>query len=81
MKTMNPIYYKDPHCVLVINNRGSLRILHTPFRVRPVCDFEMYKTTSIVWVEEVLESGLYILVYRVNNRLYPYWYFNIIIGF
>lgn len=75
----NKKYWYDHTSILVVNSKGVLRVLQTPFRVRSIQAVGRISAKSWVKVEEVLSAGQDQLVYRIEGTLYSYRYFEIII--
>jgi len=66
----------DPRCILVVNDKGQLRQLFVVFCVRCQTALENIPVGSLVYVEGVHFHRKYILLYWINQRLYPYYHFS-----
>ena len=71
----------DKNCILIINSRGVIRQLHTPFKVKCVEDVGRYKTGSIVYVEEVDAGDKDELIYHIGEGAYYHRNFRITANF
>ncbi|HWK05703.1 MAG TPA: hypothetical protein VNS58_18815 [Puia sp.] len=67
--------YYNSHILLVINSKGIIRQLHTPFRVT-----ERF-TNSLVYVDEILTNEKDELLFVVNNRPLLHSNFRVVINF
>ena len=67
--------YYQSHTLLVINQQGAIRQLHTPFRVLEVA------TNILVYVDEILTTDKDELIFMINNQPHPYHRFRINILF
>jgi hypothetical protein len=74
------VFYHDHNSILVVNPRGHIRRLFTPFRV--------YQSSAIaeppkrwVYVDEVQIDQTDKLLYMIGGTLYPYNLFEIKINF
>ena len=82
MKTpQRSIVYYDSHSVLVINQKGKIRRIYTPFRVRCLEIVDELNPGSMLFVDEVLEDLEKLLLYKINGNVYPYGLFSIEIKF
>ena len=68
-------FYVGNNRLLVVNPKGAMRVLYTPFRV--------YDPTSKRWeyVQEVTRWGDDGLMYLIKGKLYPHSGFEIRIKF
>lgn len=74
--------YPSYGCLYLINLKGELKALYTPFRVLCIKDTETIKKGTTVYVEAVCPyPPLYVLAYLVNGKVFPYNYFLIQINF
>jgi hypothetical protein len=73
--------YYTPHQLLLINPKGRIRILHTPFRVLCIEAIGKIPLHTWVYVEEVHSNDKDELLYRVFDRLLPYKHFSLPILF
>lgn len=67
--------YYNSHVLLVINSKGVIRQLHTPFRV-----MEQF-TNSLVYVDEILTNEKDELLFVVNDHPLLHSNFRVIIHF
>lgn len=77
MSTPDIIKYQDPKSVLVVNDKGKIRQVFTPFKVQCMEAIEHIPLSSIVYVEAVFMHKQYVLLYFINQRLFPYHHFRI----
>lgn len=75
MSTHEVIKFQDPKSILVVNERGTMKQLFTPFRVKCIEPYENIPLDSYVYVEQVFLHRKYLLLYWINQRLIPYHYF------
>jgi hypothetical protein len=70
----NYVQYCNNNCVLVINYRGRLKPLYTPFKV-----YQRNEDGKERWfiVDEVATSKSGLLVYIINQRAYYHHHFTI----
>ena len=74
------IIYCDERSVMVVNPKGKLRQLYTPFRVVSIIPDGASKNT-VYMVDEVKTTANDKLVYIINGRPYYHHNFAIIIGY
>jgi hypothetical protein len=74
-------YYVNPHTLLVVNPKGQIRILYTPFRVKCITPLPGIRTNSWVYVEKVGSTPKDELLYTINNESYPHKFFRLVINF
>lgn len=75
----NILQYCSNNCLLVINSRGKIRELYTPFLVTAINSIGQRKRTYIV--DEVMNSSQGELAYKINGAMYHYAQFTISINF
>lgn len=76
------VYYHDPGCILVINPRGEIRKLYTPFRVLCVESVNKWiKEGTWFFVDEVKTAANDKLIFVIAGTELPYHYFRIQINF
>ncbi len=76
------VYYHDPWSILVINPKGQIRKLYTPFRVQCVETISnVLKKSAWVFVEEVTSTGKDELIFIVGGQQFPHRLFRIQIHF
>ena len=74
------IFYYDSSCILLVNSRGKIRKLFTPFRVYWTHPAGKVKEKWL-FVDEVHIDKTDRLLYLINGKLYPYFNFQIRISF
>ena len=76
------VYYHDPSSVLVVNPKGQMRKLYTPFRVLCVKTVNHFLATGTwAYVDEVKTNRKDELIFVVGGRPYPHQHFHIRINF
>lgn len=73
--------YPNYGCLYLVNQKGTLRILYTPFRVLCIKDSGVLKKDTWVYVEAVMFHAVFGIAYLVNGKEYPYNHFIIQINF
>ena len=73
--------FVNNNTLIVINSKGKMRQLYTPFKVQVLQDTEHFKQNSWVFVEEIRQHPQHILLYRVINHWWPYFIFKIDVKF
>ncbi len=73
----NVIMRHDGKSVLVVTEKGALRTLFVPFKVRCIHPVENIPENSYVFVELVIMDNRYRLLYWINQRMIPYDRFSI----
>lgn len=68
-------------CLLVINTKGRIKVLYTPFRVLAIITAEGLSENTHVYVEAVFHHKQHRICYHINGKVYPYNYFQINISF
>lgn len=68
----------DSQSLLLINNKGRLKRLYTPFRVQAVQPAGIIKSHSIVYVTSIIQDKQDKLLYRILNSWIPYHQFQLI---
>jgi hypothetical protein len=81
MHKIMQLQYYNSNSILLVNALGLLRILYTPFRAITIEDLETIPNHTTVYVTDVFHTRQDILQYQVNDRLYCYKSFQIIINF
>jgi len=77
MSSREVIMYQDPKSILVINEKGQMKQLFIPFRVKCIEAVQNIPVGSFVFVESVFLHRKYLLLYWINQTLIPYNYFTI----
>jgi hypothetical protein len=78
------LFYYDSKSILVINPKGQVRRLFTPFRVYGLSEIANPEEDAIggwVYVDEVHMDKIHRLLFLINGKLYPYHLFQIRINF
>ena len=75
------INYINHNSILIINPKGKIRQLFTPFKVQLINDTSILKKNSWVVVDLVKASPSYKLMFRIGSKWYPYHLFRITIKF
>ena len=75
------IQFVDPFTVLVVNSKGFMRQVYTPFRVQCIQTVGAIPNNAWVYVDGVWQDKKNRLLYMVGNKLYPYWHFRLQILF
>ena len=75
------VQYHDSFSLLVINPKGKIRRVYTPFKVTCINLVDKLSKNSLLFVDEVFEDQYDFLLYKINGNLYPFIYFSIQINF
>jgi hypothetical protein len=81
MSASDLIQYQDWNRVLVVKGSGDIVQLFVPFRVVCIHPLNRIPINTRVYVNGVFLHPKFRLVYWINQRLYPYHYFQIQIMF
>lgn len=73
--------YYNSNALLVVNTKGLIRILYTPFRVLCINDIYRIPQNTWVYVEEVCSNQKDELQYVIYGTVYSYRHFSIPIKF
>jgi hypothetical protein len=73
--------FVNNNTLIVINQKGKMRQLFTPFHVQVLQDTAHFKENSWVVVEEIRQHPQHILLYRVINHWWPYFIFKLDVRF
>ena len=73
--------FVNNNTLFVINSKGKMRQLFTPFNVQVLQETEHFKENSWVVVEEIRQHQKHIIIYRVINHWWPYYLFKIDVKF
>lgn len=68
----------DTYSLMLINQKGRLRRLYTPFRVQAINQSEIIHPEHIVYVTAVIRDEQAKLLYRILNKWIPYNQFQLI---
>jgi hypothetical protein len=75
------VQYCDKSSILIINSKGLIRHLHTPFKVQCSQDVGRFKTGSFVYVDEVSAGEKDELIYFIGEGAYYHKHFKIVANF
>ncbi len=78
MKAKPSISKYDQQSLMLINAKGRLRRLHTPFRVQALNHVGVIQSEHIVYVTAVSQDEQAKLLYRILNQWIPYSQFQLI---
>ena len=81
MKKGYEVKFCDKNSILIINSRGVIRQLYTPFKVQCIENVGRYKAGSIVYVEEVDTGDKDELIYHIGEGAYFHRNFRITANF
>jgi hypothetical protein len=73
--------YVTDGCLLLINPKGKIRVLYTPFRVQCIKASSDIPEKTWVYVESVFEHQEYIIGYLINGIIHPFKNFQINISY
>ena len=77
MSAPDVVQYQDPKSILVVTKTGKVRQLFVPFTVRCSTPVEGIPENTRLYVDLVLKHKRYLLLYWINQKPYPYYYFRI----
>jgi len=75
------LYYYHTNALLVVNTKGLIRVLYTPFRVLSGAAIYRIPQNTWVYVEEVYSNQRDELQYLIYGTAYSYKHFTIPIQF
>lgn len=81
MKDSEHILFYDSYSILLINPKGRMRRLYTPFRVACIEAVDDLFVNTLLFVDEIFEDPDDRLLYKINGNLYAYKHFTITINF
>lgn len=81
MKKHFHLQYYNSNTVIVINQKGQIKVLYTPFRVVCISPSEVVSIGVRVYVEEVLSTDKDELHYVIFNTIHSYKHFKLPIMF
>ena len=73
--------YCNSNSILVVNHKGLLRKLYTPFKVQCILPIDNLDIGMLVYVEEVRNTPRDELIYIIYTKEYYHFHFCILIGF
>lgn len=71
----------NSNSLLVINGKGLIRVLYTPFRVLCIHPIGTIPANIQVYVEEVCSNGKDQLLYMIHGEYFLHGYFQLTIKF
>jgi len=81
MKDGYVVQYRDSNSILIINSKGKINQLYTPFKVQCIEEVGRYKVGTIVYVEEVATGEHDELIYHIGEGAYYHKNFRITANF
>jgi len=75
------LHYYNSNALLLVNAKGLIRVLYTPFRVLCKVDLGNIQKGTWVYVDEVGSNERDELIYNVYGQLYSYKQFRLQISF
>jgi hypothetical protein len=81
MKNQLHLQYYNSNTVIVINQKGQIKALYTPFRVICISPTDVITTGVRVYVEEVLSNDKDELLYVIFSTIHSYKHFKLPIMF
>jgi hypothetical protein len=72
------ISYNNDRTLLIIDKKGVLRRLFTPFLVKCIQPIEDFTLEEILEVENVLSNEEIPLIYRIRGKLFAHYYFVLV---
>ena len=81
MEHIKTVKFCDANSILVINTKGKMRKLFTPFKVQCIVEIGRFKMGSIVYVEEVTAGDKDELIYLIGEGAYFHKHFRITANF
>lgn len=81
MEKVKAVRYCDSNSILIINSKGAMRKLHTPFKVQCIVNIGRYEVGTIVYVEEVATGDNDQLIYLIGEGAYYHKHFRITANF
>jgi hypothetical protein len=81
MAKVKTVRYCDSNSILVVNSRGLMRKLHTPFKVQCISEIGRYAVGTVVYVDEVATGDGDQIIYLIGEGAYYHRHFRIIANF
>lgn len=75
------VQYHDAHSILIVNSKGIIRKLRTPFRVRCCKAIGAYREGVYLYVDEVGSTDEDLLMYHIGDVPYYHHYFRVVADF
>ena len=79
MKDGYQVQYRDSTSILIVNGKGIIGELHTPFEVQCIEDIGRYKKGVFVYVEEVAAGERNQIIYFIGEGAYFHKHFRILL--
>ena len=74
-------YYVSEYSILVLNKKGKMRSLYTPFRAQCYQAVGNIPAQAWVYIDAVYQDKTDRLLYLVGANRHPYWCFRLQIQF
>ncbi len=74
-------HYYNSNALLVVNPKGLIRVVHTPFRALCINAIDDIPINTWVYVEEVLCTSKYELIYIIHGKLFAHKHFTLTVNF
>ena len=71
------IYYEDPCSLMLVNPKGKMKRLYTPFRVLVREDIGQYQKSTWLYIEKVAEHRDYRIIFLISSYWYPHQCFRL----
>ena len=71
------IYIENPQSLMLVNRKGLVKRLHTPFRVQVKADIGNLSPETWVYIDEVAGHRHHLIIYRISSKWFPYKYFRL----
>jgi hypothetical protein len=71
------IYYEYPYSLMLVNPKGKIKRLYTPFRAQVKEGIGKYSTETWVYVEGIADHREYRILFLVSSFWYPYPFFKL----
>ena len=71
------IYIENPHILMLVNRKGTMKRLFTPFRVQVIEDVGYLSPDTWVYIDQIAAHQQHLIIYRVSNKWFPYKYFRL----
>lgn len=78
---IQPFKYHNNNCLLILNQKGNLKQLFVPFKVKCINYIEGISPDTWVYVDQVSQGSKNLILFQVFNTWVPYYHFQIIINF
>jgi len=81
MATELQYQFCDNSSILIINSKGLIRRLYTPFKVQCILPIEKIREGIWVYVEEIRSTPKDEIIYLIHGKEYRHFHFCITVGF